>query len=176
MNNNLSDQIQFTPGLIKKMMNTTTSTTGTIQKFFEGFELNEGRTTAKRKITEADIDLHAEESGDFFPHHMDEEWCKTQPFKKRMAHGTLIFTIAIGLTADVINEVCMTYGYDRIRFIKPVFIDDTINVVTRIKDKKDHKKPDFGLVTELVETFNQHNELVMVCEHIYLVDKKAEES
>ena len=41
-----------------------------------------------------------------------------------------------------------------------------------IKEKKGHKKPGFGLVTELVEAFNQHNELVMVCEHILLVNKK----
>ena len=157
-------------------MNTTTSTTGTIKKFFEDFELNEGRTTDKRKITAAAIDLHAEESGDYFPHHMDAEWCKTQPFKKRMAHGTLVLTIAIGLTADVINEVSMTYGFDRIRFVKPVFIDDTIHVVTRIKEKKDHKKKGFGLVIEQVETFNQDDQLVMVCEHIYLVEKKAEGS
>jgi acyl dehydratase len=155
------------------MMNTTTSTTGAIKKFFEDFELNEGRTTAKRKITAADIDLHAEESGDYFPHHMDAEWCKTQPFKKRMAHGTLVLTVAIGLTADVINEVSMTYGFDRIRFVKPVFIDDTIYVTTKIKEKKDHKKPGFGLVTEQVETFNQNNELVMVCEHIYLAEKRT---
>jgi Acyl dehydratase len=90
-----------------------------------------------------------------------------------MAHGTLILTIAIGLTADVINEVSMTYGFDRIRFVKPVFIDDTIYVITKIKEKKDHKKTGFGLVTEQVETFNQNNELVMVCEHIYLAEKRA---
>ena len=160
-------------GAIKKAMNTTTSKAKTIRKFFEDFELNEGRTTAKRKITGADIDLHAEESGDYFPHHMDAEWCKTQPFKKRMAHGTLVLTIAIGLTADVINEVSMTYGFDRIRFVKPVFIDDTIYVTTKIKEKKDHKKPGFGLITEQVETFNQNNELVMVCEHIYLAEKRT---
>lgn len=154
-------------------MNTTTSKAKTIKKFFEDFELNEGRTTAKRKITGADIDLHAEESGDYFPHHMDAEWCKTQPFRKRMAHGTLVLTVAIGLTADVINEVSMTYGFDRIRFVKPVFIDDTIYVNTKIKEKKDHKKPGFGLITEQVETFNQNNELVMVCEHIYLVEKRT---
>jgi acyl dehydratase len=154
------------------MMNITTSKAKTIKKFFEDFELNEGRTTAKRKITGKDIDLHAEESGDYFPHHMDAEWCKTQPFKKRMAHGTLVLTVAIGLTADVINEVSMTYGFDRIRFVKPVFIDDTIHVITKIKEKKDHKKPGFGLVTEQVETFNQNNELVMVCEHIYLAEKR----
>ena len=155
------------------MGNTTTSTATTIKKYFEDFELNEVRTTAKRKITGEDIDLHAAESGDYFPHHMDAEWCKTQPFKKRIAHGTLILTIAIGLTADVINEMAMTYGFDKIRFIKPVFIDDTIYVVTKIKEKRNHKKPGYGIVTEQVETFNQDDELVMVCEHIYLANKRS---
>ena len=143
-----------------------------VKKFFEEFEVNDKRCTHGRTVTETDIVLHAGQSGDFFPHHMDEEWCKTQPFKKRIAHGTLIFTIAIGLTADFINEVSMTYGYDRLRFIKPVFIGDTIKVSVTIKDKKDHKKPNLGLVIELVEVFNQQEELVMVCEHILLVNKK----
>ncbi|MBP6432624.1 MAG: MaoC family dehydratase N-terminal domain-containing protein [Ferruginibacter sp.] len=143
-----------------------------IKKYFEDFAINDIRTTNERNISEQDINFHAKESGDYFPHHMDEEWCKTQPFKKRIAHGTLIFTVAIGLTADFVNEVAMTYGYDRLRFIKPVFINDSIKVTVTIKEKKEHKKPEFGLVTELVEAFNQHNELVMVCEHILLVNKK----
>ena len=146
-----------------------------IKKYFEEFEINHQRHTTERKVIEMDIIVHAGQSGDFFPHHMDEEWCKTQPFKKRMAHGTLVFTIAIGLTADVMNEVAMTYGYDRLRFIKPVFIDDTIKVTTTIKDKKDHRKPGYGIVTELVEAFNQNNELVMVCEHLLLANKKTVE-
>ena len=144
----------------------------TITKYFEEFELNEKRSTGGRTVTETDIVIHAGQSGDFFPHHMDEEWCKTQPFKKRIAHGTLIFTIAVGLTAHLINEVSMTYGYDRLRFIKPVFIGDTIKATVTISDKKEHKKPGHGLVTELVEVFNQHGELVMVCEHVLLVHKK----
>jgi acyl dehydratase len=144
-----------------------------IQKYFEEFKLNDIRQTKGRTITETDIVIHAGQSGDFFPHHMDEEWCKSQPFKKRIAHGTLIFTVAIGLTADFVNEVSMTYGYERLRFIKPVFINDTIKVTVTIKDLKDHKKPEFGLVTELVECFNQHNELVMLCEHILMVKKAS---
>jgi acyl dehydratase len=142
------------------------------EKYFEQFELDEKRHTKGRTITETDIVIHAGQSGDFFPHHMDEEWCKTQPFKKRIAHGTLIFTVSIGLTADFVNMVSMTYGYEKLRFTKPVFINDTIRVQVTIKDKKDHKKPGSGIVTELVETFNQHNELVMVCEHLLLVNKK----
>jgi len=143
-----------------------------VKKYYEEFEVHEKRSTWGRTVTETDIVIHAGQSGDFFPHHMDEEWCKTQPFKKRIAHGTLIFTMAVGLTAHLINEVSMTYGYDRLRFIQPVFIGDTIKASVTIKDKKDHKKPGFGLVTELVEVFNQQNELVMVCEHLLLVQKK----
>ena len=143
-----------------------------IKKYFEEFELNHTRLTKGRTITETDIVIHAGQSGDFFPHHMDEEWCKTQPFKKRIAHGTLIFTIAIGLTAEMVIETAMTYGYERLRFIKPVFIGDTISVKVTIKDKKDHKRPEFGIVTELVECFNQQQDLVMVCEHLLLVNKK----
>jgi acyl dehydratase len=142
-----------------------------VKKYFEAFDPGYTRFSKARTITETDIVIHAGQSGDFFPHHMDEEWCKTQPFKKRIAHGTLIFTVSIGLTADFVNEVSMTYGYERIRFIKPVFIGDTIRATITIKDKKDHRKPGFGLVTELVETFNQHNELVMICEHLLLVEK-----
>lgn len=143
-----------------------------VKKYFEEFELNYKRITRGRTITETDIVIHAGQSGDFFPHHMDEEWCKTQPFKKRIAHGTLIFSIAVGLTADLINTVSMTYGYERLRFTRPVFIGDTITVSVTIKEMKDHKKPGFGIVTEFLEVMNQHNEVVMICEHLLLVEKK----
>ncbi|BAV05149.1 MaoC family dehydratase [Filimonas lacunae] len=143
-----------------------------VRKYFDDFVLEETRETYGRTITETDIVIHAGQTGDFFPHHMDAEWCKAQPFGQRMAHGTLIFSVAVGLTAGAINEVAMTYGYERLRFIKPVFIGDTITVKVTIKDLKDHKKPGFGLVTELVEAFNQRKETVMVCEHILLAQKK----
>lgn len=143
-----------------------------VKQYFEDYALGTIRTTKGRTVTETDIIIHAGQSGDFFPHHMDAEWCKTQPFKKPIVHGTLIFTIGIGLTAEVINEVAMTYGYEKLRFTKPVFIGDTIKTTVTIKEKKDHKKPGFGIVTELVEVHNQHQELVMVCEHLLLAHKK----
>ena len=141
--------------------------------YFEDYRISEIRNTLGRTITEADLVIHAGHTGDFFPHHMDAEWCKTQPFRQRIAHGTLVFSIAIGLTAVVINEAAMTYGYDRLRFIKPVFINDTIKVKITVMDKKEHKKPEYGLITERVEAFNQHDELIMVCEHILLAQKRA---
>lgn len=143
------------------------------KKYFDDYREGDTRVTGGRTITETDIVMHAGQSGDFFPHHMDEAWCSTQPFKKRIAHGTLIITIGVGLTAGEINEVSMTYGYDRIRFIKPVFIGDTISVTVSIKDKKDHKKNGYGIVTELLEIRNQQQEVVMICEHLLLVEKRV---
>src|SRR5690606_1995750 len=133
-------------------------------------ELNRVRTTTGRTITEADIVLHAGQTGDFYPHHMDEAWCKTQSFGQRIAHGTLIFSVGIGLTAGVINDVAMTYGYDRLRFMRQVFIGDTIKSTVTIKEKRAHKKPGFGIVSELVQVHNQAGEIVMSCEHLLLVE------
>ena len=142
-------------------------------RFFEDYVPGETRETLGRTITETDIVLHAGQTGDFYPHHMDAEWCKTQPFQQRIAHGTLIFSVAVGMTAGTINPEAFSYGYDRLRFIKPVFINDTIRVRLTIKEKREHKKPDHGVVSEVVEVFNQKNETVLACEHLLLVRKKS---
>ena len=139
--------------------------------FFEDYEVNRKRITLGRTITETDIVVHAGQTGDFFPHHMDAEWCKTQPFKQRIAHGTLVFSIGIGLTAGEINPEAMSKGYDRLRFIKPVFIGDTIHSEITITLKEEAKNPRQGTVTEHVEIFNQHGELVLVCDHLLVVNK-----
>ncbi len=140
---------------------------------FEDYVVGPGRTSSGRTITEADIVLHAGQTGDFYPHHMDAEWCKTQEFGQRMAHGTLVFSIAVGLTAGEINPDALSYGYDRLRFIKPVFIGDTLKARATIKEKRNYRKPDLGIVVELVEALNQRGEVVLACEHLLLVKRAS---
>ena len=116
--------------------------------------------------------MHAGQTGDNYPHHMDKEWCATQPFKERIAHGTLIFSVAVGMTAGDINPHAMSYGYDKLRFIKPVFIGDTITSKITISEKRDHKRPTHGIVSEKLEVTNQRGDTVLVCEHLLLVTRK----
>jgi acyl dehydratase len=139
---------------------------------FEAFEIGHSRISTGRTVTETDIVLHAGQSGDFYPHHMDAEWCATQPFKQRIAHGTLTFTIGVGQTAAGINPLAMTYGYEKLRFPKPVFIGDTIRTKVTIAEKREHKRPDYGIVVEKLEVLNQRDECVMACEHLLLVKRK----
>ncbi|OZI43003.1 MaoC family dehydratase [Bordetella genomosp. 4] len=142
--------------------------------YFEDYVIGSERRTQGRTITETDIVLHAGQTGDFFPHHMDAAWCATQPFKQRIAHGTLIFSVGIGLTAGQVNPRAMSYGYDRLRFVKPVFIGDTIYARVEITDKRDHpKRTEHGIVTETVTMINQHDEVVLVCDHLHLVERRT---
>ena len=142
-------------------------------RHFEDYEIGVSRETLGRTITETDIVLHAGQTGDFYPHHMDAEWCKTQTFGQRMAHGTLIFSVSVGLTAGEINPEAFSYGYDRLRFIKPVYISDTLHVRVTIKEKRDSpKSPHHGIVVELCEALNQRHQVVLACEHLLMVTRR----
>lgn len=77
------------------------------------------------------------------------------------------------MTASQINPRAMSYGYDRLRFIKPVFIGDTLYVILKITEKRDHpKRKTHGIVVESVSISNQSKEIVLACEHLYLVERR----
>ena len=142
--------------------------------YYEDYELGSERMTYGRSITETDFVVHAGHTGDFFPHHMDAEFAKTLPGGQRIAHGTMIFAIGVGLTATLINPVAFSYGYDRLRFVRPVHIGDTIRTRVTISAKDDDpKRAHLGRVTERCEVLNQRDEVVLVCDHILLVERKA---
>lgn len=145
-----------------------------MQQYFDEYIVEAARTSTGRTITETDIVVHAGQSGDFYPHHMDAEWCKTQEFGQRVAHGTLVLSVAVGMLAGEINEVAFSYGYDRVRFVAPVFIGDTITSKAVIFGKRDHaRKPaEYGLVEEQVIVTNQRGETVIAFVHLYMVRKR----
>ena len=143
-------------------------------RWLEDYQVGESRRTVGRTITEADVVLHAGQTGDFFPHHMDAAWCATQPFGQRIAHGTLVLSVAVGMTAGDINPQAMSYGYDRIRFLRPVHLGDTITVKAEVVEIAEHRKrpAEQGYAHELVTVTNQREEVVMVLTHLYLVNRR----
>lgn len=143
-------------------------------RYFEEYVVGETRSTYGRTITETDFVIHAGHTGDFFPHHMDAEAMKATPYGQRIAHGTMTFAIGIGLTAGEINPLAFTYGYERLRFPRPVFIGDTLHTeVTIAALEPDPKRADHGRVTETVRVINQRGEVVLACDHIYLARRRG---
>jgi acyl dehydratase len=77
------------------------------------------------------------------------------------------------MTAGAINPRAMSYGYDRLRFVRPVFLNDTIHVQVRIEAKRDDaKRKGHGVVVEALAVVNQRGEVVLVAEHLLLVERR----
>ena len=86
----------------------------------------------------------------------------------------MVFSIGVGLTATLINPVAFSYGYDRLRFIRPVFIGDTIKTRVTISSKEDDpKRKDAGRVVERCEVINQKGEVVLAADHILIVERRV---
>lgn len=120
-----------------------------------------------KTISESDVYLFAGITGDFSRMHTDEAFMNTTTYKTRIVHGVLTF--ALGSTASTLVQSkledpipSVSYGYDRLRFIKPVFFGDTLTSVYTVE------KVDYESMKSYakVEVFNQHGELTTVATHI----------
>ncbi len=120
-----------------------------------------------KTISESDVYLFAGITGDFSRMHTDDEFMKTTPYKKRMIHGVLTF--ALGSTASTLIQVqakaeipSLSYGYDHLRFLRPVYFGDTVTAIYTIESVDIDNMKTFARV----EIFNQHQELCVVATHI----------
>lgn len=132
-------------------------------KHFEDFEPGEESMTAGRTVTETDIVNFAGITGDWNEIHTNNELAERGPFKKRIAHGALVFSIATGLSVrmgQTADTVIAFYGLDRLRFVKPTFIGDTIRVRQKVQEKSERDEKS-GIVTMLNEVINQRDEVVV---------------
>ena len=94
-------------------------------------------------------------------------------FKRRMAHGTLIFSVGVGMTANTINPRAMSYGYDHLRFIRPVFIGDTIHVRIEVLQKEARPRGRRGVIHWQRQIINQEGKVVQEGVSVTLVEGKA---
>src|SRR5437867_836489 len=132
-------------------------------KYFEDFEVGEESITAGRTVTETDIVNFAGITGDWNEIHTNKELAERGPFKQRIAHGALVFSMATGLSVrlgQTADTVIAFYGLDRLRFVKPTFIGDTIRVRQKVEGKSERDEHS-GIVTMLNEVINQREEVVV---------------
>jgi acyl dehydratase len=110
-----------------------------IQKYFDEIEIGEVSKSRARTITEADIVNFCAFTGDWYPLHSDLEYARNSVFGQRIAHGMLVLSVASGLAPLEPGIIVAFYGMDRVRFVTPTFIGDTIHVETEVvgKDEKD---------------------------------------
>ena len=143
--------------------------------FYEDLEIGHAATSPGRTITESDIVQFAGLTGDFIELHTNEEVARRSRFGRRIAHGALIFSVSVGLGTrmNLFNDAIIAfYGVDRLRFVEPVGIGDTIHVVKRVLERRD-VGADSGVVTFETRVLNQRDALVLIYHDKLLVKRRA---
>lgn len=135
------------------------------------FHVEVGETAEFAKtLTETDLALFSAISGDFDPIHVDEAYARTTPFGRRIAHGILSMALLSTVSAMISRRarergsrsISVSLGYDRIRFLKPVFAGDTLTARYTVLELD----PATRRSRSKVEVFRNGTELAVVGEHI----------
>lgn len=135
---------------------------------YEDFEIGWKIRSIRRTISEGEAALFNSLVLDCHPYVADEIFAKEQGiFGKRLVAGAMVFSYGLGLMAHN-NVNTFSYGYDKLRFIKPVFIGDTIYTIRTHLEKRP-KYPTMGLVRVSYEVFKNEGELALYCEHLQTV-------
>ncbi len=129
--------------------------------YFDEFEIGDQVQSVGRTITETDIVNFAGISGDWNLIHTDAEYSKGQMFGQRVAHGLLILSIASGQAVRLgfMEDTIMAFRGLEWKFVKPVFIGDTVRLRVTIEDKKEMRRLGGGLVIFKMEVLNQQDEI-----------------
>ena len=123
-----------------------------------------------KTVSESDVYLFAGITGDLSSNHVNEEVMRRSSYGRRIAHGALLIgfmstasTLMIEQSGGVgAEETPVSLGYDRIRFLAPVFIGDTITVTYRIAAID----PERRRSRSEIQITNQDGALVAVGQHI----------
>lgn len=131
--------------------------------FFEDYRLRQKfRHATPRTITQGDIALYQALTGSRLPLHCSEPFAQSLGYPSMPADDLLVFNIAFGKTvADISYNAVANLGYADCRFLKPVFIGDTLRTETEIIGLRENSSGKTGVVHVRSNCFNQHNEMVL---------------
>jgi len=136
--------------------------------FYEDIVIGRRIRSIRRTISEGESMQFNALVLDMHPYVADEIFATREGvFGKRLVAGAFVFAAGLGLVAtNCVNA--FSYGYDKLRFIKPVFIGDTIYSI-KTDLEKSPKNAQMGLSRASYEIFKNDGELVLYCEHLQTV-------
>jgi 3-hydroxybutyryl-CoA dehydratase len=96
--------------------------------------------TSEHKVTERDVQLFGEATGDMNPVHFDEDYARKTVFRGRVAHGVL----TLGFMSAVLGNDLPGHGTifvsSTTRFSAPVRIGDTVKTVCTVKELRERRQ------------------------------------
>ncbi|MEW5423931.1 MaoC/PaaZ C-terminal domain-containing protein [Amorphus sp. 3PC139-8] len=135
---------------------------------FPELEVGQVKTSRGRTLTETDVVNFCMLTGNWLEIHANTEFAKSALYGQRLVQGSLVFAIVNALIPFDSTVVEAFYGVDRLRFLKPSFIGDTVWARTKIIDLQAKKNGAGVAVSELLGV-NQRHETILRCEFSLLI-------
>jgi acyl dehydratase len=129
----------------------------------------------RRTVTETDNILFTTLSHNPAQLHLDAEYMKGSEYGQVLVNSCFTLSLMVGVSVGdtTLGTAVANLGWDEVRFPKPVFIGDTLNIVTEVLELRESRsRPDAGIVTFLHQAYNQRGELVASCKRSGLQRKK----
>lgn len=129
----------------------------------------------RRTVTETDNLLFTTLSHNPAQLHLDAEYMKDSEYGRVLVNSCFTLSLMVGVSVGdtTLGTAVANLGWDEVRFPKPVFVGDTLNIVTEVIELRDSKsRPDAGIVTFRHEAYNQRGELVASCKRSGLQRRK----
>ena len=146
------------------------------EKLWDDFSVGDRQETLSITITDAHVVNWAGLTMDFYPLHMDEEYARNTIFEGRIAHGPMIFAMAIGLVGSsgfLGSKVIAWLGVENMRITTPVKIGDTITVVATVAERRETSNRERGIIVFEYEVRKQRGEKVMKFHNLILFPRRA---
>ncbi len=144
-------------------------------RYFEDFEVGAVyRHWPGRTITEFDDTLFSLLTMNQNPLHIDEHYCSQLQHGRRLVNGTLVFSLAVGMSVnDISLRAIANLLYEDIQHVAPVWHGDTLYAESTVLDKQESRtKPDRGIVHFATRAINQKGETVLTYRRKVLVPKR----
>ncbi len=129
----------------------------------------------RRTVTETDNLLFTTLSHNPAQLHLDAEYMKDSDYGRVLVNSCFTLSLMVGVSVGdtTLGTAVANLGWDEVRFPRPVFIGDTLNIVTEVLELRESRsRPDAGIVTFRHEAWNQRGELVASCKRSGLQRKR----
>ncbi|MGE4242009.1 MaoC/PaaZ C-terminal domain-containing protein [Ramlibacter sp.] len=144
-----------------------------IDQSYDELEIGQVFRSGGRTITETDVVNFCAFTGNWIEIHTNIHYTKNTRFGQRIVQGSLTYSVVTGLIQFGLG-IQANYGIDNMRFLAPVFINDTIYAVCEVIDKKE-KDDKYGVIKFLMKALNQDGVVVQKAEWSLLMLRKRED-
>jgi acyl dehydratase len=142
--------------------------------YYEDFIVgDEIKHSLSKTIFESDNNFFSLLTMNHHPVHTNIDYAAKNQHGQILVVGTLVFSLAVGITVpDISGKAIANLGYEEVKHLNPVFLNDTIYVRTKVLDKRESKtKHDRGIIYVESIAYNQRGEDVLSFRRHVLVKK-----